>query len=81
MGVLVDLAEHAGQVRSKRRLLHVVWGDAFVSDDVLIHAIWDLRKAFGDDPKKPRYIETVPTKGYRLVAPVTWPLTIVTSSV
>jgi DNA-binding winged helix-turn-helix (wHTH) protein len=49
MEVLVDLAEHAGEVRSKRRLLHAVWEDAFVSDDVLTHAIWELRKAFGDD--------------------------------
>jgi hypothetical protein len=73
MDVLVDLAEHAGDVRSKRRLLHAVWRDAFVSDDVLTHAIWELRRAFADDAKDPRFIRTVPRKGYMLVAEVIWP--------
>jgi DNA-binding winged helix-turn-helix (wHTH) protein len=48
IAVLVDLAEHQGKVRSKRRLFSSIWGDAFVSDDVLTHAIWELRKALGD---------------------------------
>ena len=73
MEVLVDLAEHAGELRSKRRLLHAVWEDAFVSDDVLTHAIWELCKAFGDDPKAPDYIRTIPRRGYMLVAKVAWP--------
>jgi DNA-binding winged helix-turn-helix (wHTH) protein/WD40 repeat protein len=72
IAVLVDLAQHAGKVRSKRRLLRSVWGDAFVTDDVLTHAIWELRKALGDDPKDPHYIQTIPRKGYRLVAEVAW---------
>jgi WD40 repeat protein/DNA-binding winged helix-turn-helix (wHTH) protein len=72
MAVLVDLAEHAGRVRSKRQLLRSVWGGAFVSDEVLTRAIWLLRKALGDDPKDPRYIQTIPRKGYRVVAEVTW---------
>jgi serine/threonine protein kinase/WD40 repeat protein len=73
MEVLVDLAENAGEIRSKRRLLHAVWQDAFVSDDVLSHAIWELRKAFGDDSKNPDYIRTIPRKGYMLIAKVEWP--------
>ncbi|MCP4205303.1 MAG: protein kinase [bacterium] len=73
MDVLVDLAEHAGELRSKRRLLHVVWGDAFVTDDVLTRAISQLRKELGDDAKNPKYIETIPRQGYRLVAPRTEP--------
>ena len=48
-------------------------GNAFVSDDVLTHAIWELRKAFDNDSKDPLYIETIPRKGYRLIAPVVWP--------
>jgi serine/threonine protein kinase/Tol biopolymer transport system component len=71
MDVLVELAMHANEVRSKRRLLQVVWSGAFVTDDVLTRAIRVLRKALGDDAKEPRYIETIPRRGYRLVAPVT----------
>jgi Tol biopolymer transport system component len=46
----------------------VVWPDAFVSDNSLTRAIAQIRKALDDDPKAPRYIETVPTIGYRFVA-------------
>ena len=71
MDVLVELAEHAGQVRSKNRLIRVVWGEAFVTDDVLTQAIRLLRRALGDDAKEPTYIETIPKRGYRLITPVT----------
>jgi Tol biopolymer transport system component len=47
-----------------------VWGVEFATDDLLSRAISDLRKALGDDPKAPAYIETIPTVGYRLIAPV-----------
>ena len=70
MAVLVDLARHAGQVRSKKRLLHVVWGEVFVTDAVLAQTIFELRKVLGDDAKEPRYIETIAGRGYRLVASV-----------
>ena len=72
MDVLVELAEHVGELRSRRRLLNVVWGDVFVSEEVLTRAVWELRKALGDDPKSPKYIETIPKKGYRLVAEMSW---------
>jgi TolB-like protein/DNA-binding winged helix-turn-helix (wHTH) protein/Tfp pilus assembly protein PilF len=71
MDLLVYLADHAGQVVSKERLIQAVWSDAFVTDEVLTNNIWKLRQAFGDDPKSPKFIETVPRKGYRLIAPVT----------
>jgi DNA-binding winged helix-turn-helix (wHTH) protein len=71
MDVLVERAEHAGQVRSKNRLLRVVWGEAFVTDDVLTQAIRLLRRALEEDAKEPTYIETIPKRGYRLIAPVT----------
>jgi DNA-binding winged helix-turn-helix (wHTH) protein len=38
--------------------------------EVLTNAIWELRKAFGDDPREPDFIQTVSKKGYRLVASV-----------
>ena len=68
--VLLELAAHPGEVRSRDDLLQAVWGDAFVGEAVLTHSIWELRKAFGDDAKNPRFIQTVPRRGYRLVAPV-----------
>src|SRR5712691_4243951 len=70
MKVLVNLAEHAGEVTTKDRLIHAVWPDTFVTDDVLTHAISELRRAFGDDAREPRFIQTVPKGGYRLIAPV-----------
>ncbi len=68
--VLLDLAAHPGEVRSRDEILQAVWGDAFVGEAVLTHSVWELRKAFGDDAKQPRFIQTVPRRGYRLVAPV-----------
>jgi len=70
MAVLVCLAAHEGQVVSKDRLLQAAWPDTAVGDDVLTRAISELRRAFEDDPKQPRVIETIPKSGYRLIAPV-----------
>src|SRR4051794_40501491 len=68
--VLTCLARHAPNVVSKQRLIREVWGEAFVSDEVLSHAIWELRRAFGDEARSPRYIQTIARKGYRLLAAV-----------
>lgn len=73
MQVLVCLAEGAGVVVPQERLLERVWTGAFVTDGVLTNAIWELRKALGDDSAHPRFIQTVPKKGYRLVAEVRVP--------
>ncbi|HVG11050.1 MAG TPA: protein kinase [Thermoanaerobaculia bacterium] len=70
MQVLSCLARHAPDVVSKQRLMREVWGGIIVNDEVLSHAIWELRKAFGDEAKSPRYIQTLARKGYRLVAEV-----------
>jgi DNA-binding winged helix-turn-helix (wHTH) protein/TolB-like protein len=70
MEVLVCLAERSGEVVSKEELLRLVWADTFVSDEVLTRAISELRRTFSDDPKQPRLIETIPKRGYRLIAPV-----------
>ena len=70
MEVLVCLAEHTGEVVPKEKLLQVVWADTFVSDDVLKRSVSELRRVFGDDAHESRIIETIPKRGYRLVAPV-----------
>ncbi len=70
MQVLSLLASRAGQVVSKAEILTDVWEGTFVSEEVLPNAIWELRRALGDDAKRPRFIQTLPKKGYRLIAPV-----------
>ncbi len=70
MQVLVCLAEHTGDVVGKEHLIGVVWADTFVTDDVLTRAIAELRKVVDDDAHEPRVIQTIPKRGYRLIAPV-----------
>mgnify|MGYP001791875164 CR=1 FL=1 len=68
--VLVCLAEHAGETVSKDQLHQRVWGDTFVTDDVLTRCISELRRVLEDNPKEPHVIQTIPRKGYRLVPQV-----------
>lgn len=70
MEVLVCLAEHPGEAVSKEKLLQTVWPNTFVSEDALKHCISELRRVFKDDAREPQIIETIPKRGYRLVAPV-----------
>jgi TolB-like protein/DNA-binding winged helix-turn-helix (wHTH) protein/tetratricopeptide (TPR) repeat protein len=70
MGVLVCLAHHPGQPVSKEDLLQTVWPDTFVSDDVLKGSISELRRVLEDDAREPTIIQTIPKRGYRLVARV-----------
>lgn len=70
MQVLTYLAERAGAVVSRRELFDAVWSTEFVSDNALTHAVAEIRKALGDNARKPAYIETVQRRGYRLIAPV-----------
>lgn len=67
---LLVLVQHASQVVEKEQLLKEVWPDIFVEEGSLSHNIHSLRKALGDDSSEPRYIETIPKRGYRFVAPV-----------
>jgi TolB-like protein/DNA-binding winged helix-turn-helix (wHTH) protein len=70
MEVLVCLAGHAGEPLPKETLLRAVWPDTFVSEAVLSRCISELRRVFEDDARQSRIIETIPKRGYRLVAPV-----------
>jgi len=70
MDLLVCLADHAGQVVPRRTLVDTVWATEYISDTTLTHAIADLRRVFSDDPRRPRFIETITKRGYRLVASV-----------
>ena len=66
--VLCALARRSGSLLTKHALLDEVWGHRFVGESVLKTAISDLRTALGDDPRNPRFIETVSRRGYRFIA-------------
>jgi DNA-binding winged helix-turn-helix (wHTH) protein len=70
MDVLVRLAASPGAVVPKDELVRAVWAGRYVGDDVLAAAVYALRKALADDARQPRYVETVPRRGYRWLAPV-----------
>ena len=68
MDVLVFLAERAGDLVERETLLDRVWGRV-TSEEVLTRCISELRSALGDERDSPRYIQTVPKRGYRLLEP------------
>ncbi|MFN3567158.1 MAG: transcriptional regulator, partial [Burkholderiaceae bacterium] len=81
MEVLMALADRAGCVVGREELLQVVWPGVVVGDEVLTQAIIKLRRALGDNPRSPSYIETISKRGYRLIAPVGEAATAVSSPV
>ena len=68
--LLDHLIAHAGEVVSIEQLLDTVWAGVIVTPDSVYQAVTSLRRALGDDPKRPTYIATVPKLGYRLVASI-----------
>jgi DNA-binding winged helix-turn-helix (wHTH) protein len=70
MEVLLALVQRAGRLAAKDEILDAVWRDTAVVEGVLTRCVYLLRAALGDDRSAPRYIETIPRRGYRLVAPV-----------
>jgi len=70
MDLLAAFAARPGEVLSKQALLDLVWSDVTVGDASLTVAVGELRDALGDDLERPEFIETIPRRGYRLIAPV-----------
>src|SRR6266699_7028279 len=68
--VLHYLVTHPDRLVTKDELLDAVWPETAVTDAVLRVAIGALRKALGDTAQTPRFIATVPRRGYRFLAPV-----------
>ncbi|WP_431125372.1 winged helix-turn-helix domain-containing protein [Flagellimonas flava] len=68
--VLIVLLEANGELVTKPGLLHMAWKDIVVSENSLDKSISELRKILGDSKTDPKYIETLPKKGYRFIAPV-----------
>src|SRR5271157_1003725 len=72
--VLAFLASRAGELVSRDELRQEIWGkETFVDfEHALNFCVGRIRAALGDDAETPRYIETLPRRGYRFVARVEW---------
>jgi len=69
--VLRYLVENPGRLITHDELLDALWPETYVQPQVLRTYMLELRKVLGDDAAKPRFIQTLPKRGYRFVAPVT----------
>src|SRR5438128_1234437 len=72
--LLTTLIDHANEVVTREALKNKLWGSETVVDfDVGLNtAIKKLREALGDSAESPRYVETLPRRGYRFIAPVSY---------
>jgi len=72
MELLLLLVERRGEVVTREEIVEKLWGkDVFLDTDNSINtAIRKIRQTLRDDPEQPRYVQTVPAKGYRFIAPV-----------
>ena len=71
MEVLVYFASRPGEVITREELERDVWRGALVGYDAVTNTVIKLRKALQDNARQPRYIATIPKKGYQVIAPIT----------
>ncbi len=76
MNVLVLLASSDGDVVTSDQIVEVVWDGRPTATEAIVQKIKVLREKLGDDPKDPKFIQTIHKIGYRLVCPVTVPETV-----
>src|SRR5688572_14270055 len=67
---LLTLVENSGRIIEKEELMKRLWPDTFVEESNLTYCIVQLRKTLGDEARHPRYIETIPKRGYRFIVDV-----------
>ena len=68
--VLIALVENRGHIVEKENLMRQVWPGTFVEENNLAFNISALRKLLGENSASPRFIETIPKRGYRFIADV-----------
>jgi DNA-binding winged helix-turn-helix (wHTH) protein/TolB-like protein len=74
MDALVTLARHHPNVVSKDHLIEEVWGGRATADESIVQCIKGIRQALDkDDPRNPKYVETIHGRGYRLMVPLRVP--------
>src|SRR5687767_9546453 len=67
---LLTLVQNGGRIIEKEELMKRLWPDTFVEESNLTYCIVQLRKTLGDEARRPRYIETIPKRGYRFIVDV-----------
>jgi len=70
MDLLVLLASRPGETISKEKIFATIWPETVVEEAAASRCVSELRATFADDLREPRYVETIPRRGYRLVARV-----------
>ena len=68
--VLQYLVEHAGQLVTSDQLLSAIWPDTYVQPEILRRYILEVRRALGDAAEAPRFVQTLPKRGYRFIGPI-----------
>jgi DNA-binding winged helix-turn-helix (wHTH) protein/tetratricopeptide (TPR) repeat protein len=64
------LVEHPGRLVTEDEILGAVWPKVYVQPESVKTQLYEIRRVLRDDPKTPRYIETLPRRGYQFIAPV-----------
>jgi len=70
MDFLVLLARTPSRLVTKDEINRTVWGKRFLAESALTRLVAELRQTLGDDVETPRFVETIPKRGYRLIATV-----------
>ena len=70
--LLLFLAKYPGELVSIEQMIDKVWAGKPMTTGSVYNALNALRNAFGDNKDNPEYIETIPRRGYRLIADVEW---------
>src|SRR5262245_66071635 len=65
--ILIFLLQNRERLVTKQELFDAIWPGVAVTENALTRAVAQLRKTLGDDAGSPRYIGTVPTRGYRFI--------------
>ena len=68
MDLLFLLASEPDHVFGRDEILGLLWPRVTVGEDALSRCVFKLRRALDDDPRNPRFIQTVPKRGYRFIA-------------
>ncbi|NQZ88397.1 MAG: winged helix-turn-helix domain-containing protein [Colwellia sp.] len=68
--LLLLFCQHPNRIISREEILEKIWQNSIVTDNAINKMVGNLRRLLLDDPKTPRYIQTVPKRGYRLICSV-----------
>ena len=69
--LLALMVARPGHVFTKQEIFETLWADTAVTDHALTRVVAQLRRVLGDEARQARFLETVPTRGYRWICPVT----------